>query len=577
MIPGESFQFLVMPKPTLAKSGFRLRAVALASSCGVLLVGCGGGSVTAPMDDQQTAEEQAARQAMQMRATEQKAALDKANKDLTAALPPPLLNSQDKIDAANDALKKLNDAITAAVDVSDADKAEYVNDANTAMLRIGDAQRRFNADEDARVAMERERQRMEEAAEAERMAALAKKLYAVLTPSNLNSASHATGSNAGDLQVKLDLDGNDGNAGICDGNLNCDGSETIYLSEDKDAEVADNHGWEGKRYTFSGTTTVGGTAFPGTYEAMVWSNVEAPKEGEKFSTEYSANFTGGTLNEATTEGNAGRVASPRFDHTAGLKRFGLPDPNPRGQTIVTVPGSYHGVAGTYHCDPADGSTCAASFAGPGFNLGGVTADGTFAADNAEWTFRPADANARVMGAEDTVYSSYGWWLRTAEDGTLTAHAFSANKGRVRSANTFGLHGTATYRGGAAGQYALASPTGGTNDAGAFTARATLEADFTASTISGTIDAFRGADGEGRDWEVELKKTGFSFGSWDSGNDSNTTVWTIGDTAAGASGGWNGAFYEGGDDGVPKVVTGAFHTRYGRDGRMIGALGTNMEE
>ena len=56
-----------------------------------------------------------------------------------------------------------------------------------------------------------------------------------------------------------------------------------------------------------------------------------------------------------------------------------------------------------------------------------------------------------------------------------------------------LQGTATYSGGAAGKYALHSTTGGTNDAGHFTADATLEANFNNDTVSGTIDGFMGAD------------------------------------------------------------------------------------
>ena len=58
-----------------------------------------------------------------------------------------------------------------------------------------------------------------------------------------------------------------------------------------------------------------------------------------------------------------------------------------------------------------------------------------------------------------------------------------------------LEGTATYMGGAAGKYALRSSTGGTNDAGHFTARATLNADFSDDSITGTIDNFMGADGK----------------------------------------------------------------------------------
>ena len=460
------------------------------------------------------------------------------------------------------------------------------------MLRIGDAQRRFDADETAR---------MEEDArmETERMADLAAKLYDGITRNSGAQTSYSTNAGTmGDLQVRFDVNGdgfNGGNPAADDGFG--DQSEDAFLSEDKDAEVAGLYGWEGKRYTTSEPIVIAGNSKPGTYrgtyEAMVWSKIGAPKEGKKFSTEYdSTMFTGGTLNQATTEGTAGRVASPRFDHKAGLKRFKLPE----NLIAVIIPGSYHGVAGTYSCTPGAGSTCAASFAGPGFNLGGVTAAGAFSADNAEWTFRPADANARVMSPGNTPYSSYGWWLHTAEDGRLTAAAFTAVRttdgatGSERSAENTALRGripptlfgTATYVGGAAGQYALASPTGGTNDAGAFTARVTLKAafndgalPFTAGSITGAIDAFRNADGEDLDWEVELKRTVMGDGSINRARGDTGTVWTIGDTAA--SGHWDGSFYESGDDGVPKVATGRFRTEYGTDGIMVGAFGTDRQE
>ena len=579
--------FNLMPKPTLTNSGFRLRAVALAASCGVLLVGCGGGSVTI---NNQMPEP-----------TPAEIALDNAHTALGTALAA-TLNTKEALDAANAAHKALTDAIAAAVNVSPADKAEYETAAAIAMGRIASAQRIFDAAETARMAMD-------EAAAAEREADLAAKLYAGITRNSLAQTSYSTNAGTmGDLQVRFDVNGdsfNGGNPAADDGFG--DQSEDAFLPEDKDVDVAGLHGWEGMRYTTSEPIVIAGNSKPGTYrgtyEAMVWSKIGEPKEGKKFSAEYDSTvFTGGTLNEATTEGTPGRVAGSRFDHKAGLKRFGLPDPNPRGETIVTVPGSYHGVAGTYSCTPGAGSTCAASLrrgGEPGFNLGGVDAAG-FAATKAVWTFRPADANARVMSPGNTPYLSYGWWLHTAEGGRLTASTFTLSKttdGATASERNAernalvariphnALYGTATYVGGAAGQYALASPLGGTNDAGAFTARATLKAafndgsfQFSSGSITGTIDGFTGADGEARDWEVELKKisiSGTGFARID--RNDRPTVWTIGDTAAGASGNWKGGFYEAGDDDVPKVVTGTFRTEYGGDGIMVGAFGTDKQE
>ena len=61
------------------------------------------------------------------------------------------------------------------------------------------------------------------------------------------------------------------------------------------------------------------------------------------------------------------------------------------------------------------------------------------------------------------------------------------------------------------------PTGGTNDAGHFTARATLNANFNDDTITGTIDQFMGADGQSRNWSVELKESVIADGGAISGS------------------------------------------------------------
>ena len=244
---------------------------------------------------------------------------------------------------------------------------------------------------------------------------------------------------------------------------------------------------------------------------------------------------------------------------------------------IDVPGSYHGVSGTYYCTPttrADG--CTASVAATGFMLGGGT-----------WAFKPGDQNARVTESADTEYASYGWWLRkAANDGPFTASAFHDFKGTAGAGLVDIMDlvaGTATYVGGAAGKYALASSTGGTNDAGHFTARATLEAEFgdatAGNTISGTIDNFIGADGQERDgWSVELKEAVLANDGGISRAESDDTLWSLvaDDANAEASGEWSGNLREEGTDGVPKVATGTFYSEYGTAGRMVGAFGATKQ-
>ncbi len=363
----------------------------------------------------------------------------------------------------------------------------------------------------------------------------------------------------------------------------------IVLSEDKKTTVATNHGWAGKRYA----DPAGGDMV----EAFVYSNVEAPKEGRKFGSsepgsgdnrQFEYTLANGVLTAAEADGVgagddafvAARVAFTNVTRTAGTETFRLPSPNPNLQSVISVPGSYHGVSGTYLCNTGNdrSGTCTAAVASRGFTLGGT---------GSTWTFKPSNSNARVMSGADSAYASYGWWLHKTENGkTFTASAFHDVKGDVTAlvgATLNALQGTATYMGGAAGKYALASSTGGTNDAGHFTARATFEADFgdatDAGTITGTIDNFMGADGMARDWSVELKEADID-GTTTIGalgrTENNDTVWTIGETAASASGEWSGSLRNQGTDGVPKVATGTFYTEYGTAGKMVGAFGVNKQ-
>ena len=378
------------------------------------------------------------------------------------------------------------------------------------------------------------------------MAATAAKLYAGLEHGLGDTNNVRTGASDGDGVISVTI-GTDA---------------AVPLAEDKKTMVAALHGWEGKRHTAEPTGDVG------TYEAMVYSNVGDPTEGDPFNEEYTLNADGETGDITALTGYVtGRVASSNFDQNAGAKLFKLPTNAVR----VVVAGSYHGVAGTYYCTPTSGETCSATIAASGFTLAGGT-----------WSFKPTTPTAKVMSVADTVYASYGWWLHKSEDGKYTASAFATARGTVPAAEGItALRGTATYMGGAAGKYALSSSTGGTNDAGHFTARATLEADFNADMITGTIDTFIGADGESRDWSVELKKstigdTGPISSDGTAAAAGNKTVWTIDGTAAAESGQWSGTLYDNGDDGVPKVGTGTFYTEHGTGNRMVGGFGVNKQ-
>ena len=415
------------------------------------------------------------------------------------------------------------------------------------------------ADAEEAARLEAERKAAEEAAAA--MAATAAKLYAGIgdTPllATARSAAYGTGDNAADIAVTID------------------GGTAVNLSEDEDAMVAARHGWQGQMFTAEPEGEAG------TYEAHVYSHVGDPTEGAMFNAGtanggYDLNADDQIANVTTVTDYAGLVASPSFDQAAGTKTFDLAE----NREYLEFSGTFNGVPGTYTCTPTaidtDRDTCGATVATSGFTLVGGT-----------WTFEPNDPEQRLMNVPDAVYASYGWWLHKSEDGdTYTASAFHAYRGT--DAGTVGiadLRGMARYTGGAAGKYALRGDTGGTNDAGHFTADVTLDATFGADhMISGTVSNFTGGDGMSRDWTVGLNAsvisdTGAIAGDPEDSTDTDPqmTVWTIDGTAGDADGSWSGTLREQGDDGVPGIVTGTFHATYGHggnDGRMVGAFGAN---
>ena len=467
------------------------------------------------------------------------------------------------VNAADMALAALKTAIDDAADLPGTEVGEAQGTYKTLMAQLNSAKERRTAAKEAK-----------DDAEKAAMAITAAKLYAGISAS-LGTVATDVGTVAGAA-----LDRAAAYAGTNDSMIRVsrgDGTNitTVDLSEDKDTMVAALHGWQGKRYA----DPAGGESV----EAYVYSNIEAPTMGKKFGgaaadDEFEYALTDGELPLATINANPGRVVLSGVTRTSGTETFKLPDPNTKNEQDITVPGSYHGVDGTYICDTGGSRTdaCTASVAASGFTLAGA------------WTFEPEDASDRVMDSEDPNYASYGWWLYKSEDGaTYTASAFHDFKGAAGTVDIADLvGGTAKYVGGAAGKYALSSSTGGTNDAGHFTASATLEANFEDDMLEGTIDNFIGADGQSRDWSVELNKAGITtegviLGSANGEAISDTnahvgTVWTIGGRDAAKSGQWSANLREEGSDGVPKAATGTFYSTYDQQGKMVGAFGANKQ-
>ena len=166
----------------------------------------------------------------------------------------------------------------------------------------------------------------------------------------------------------------------------------------------------------------------------------------------------------------------------------------------------------------------------------------------------------------------------------------------------GLRGSATYKGAAAGKYAMASTTADTYEGGHFTAMATLMADFDADlspvagepsdragvAISGMIDNFMTGDMSRPDWMVKLMVDNdatddnpvLPLGSLVGAADARMlTEWSTGGAAKG-TGAWTASYYGGatpaGDTGIPNAAIGTFSASMGSVGRLQGAFGVMKE-
>ena len=267
-------------------------------------------------------------------------------------------------------------------------------------------------------------------------------------------------------------------------------------------------------------------------------------------------------------------------------------------------GSVKGVPGTFSCRDDD---CAA----PARHT-----DGTVAAGAGMWTFAPDDPNGSVEGADDE-YLTFGWWVMKNAAGMPAGYALIVDDEGMSDADntsTAGgdLRGTATYKGAAAGKYALPSTADDTYEGGHFTAMATIEADFDVDSnsdgendrngiaLSGMIDNFMTGD-VSRDWTVNLMvdgnggaatptplvmdpltnldaSAGGAFQPDPDGDALLTTEWSMGDGAATVAGTWAATFHHKADSTpgtamTPDAVTGTFNAM-GDIGNLQGAFGAN---
>ena len=194
-----------------------------------------------------------------------------------------------------------------------------------------------------------------------------------------------------------------------------------------------------------------------------------------------------------------------------------------------------------------------------------------------WGFIPTTATTPVTVA-DKYFMWFGVWAREH----LASREWSYDVGHgptgSRVSSVSAVSGTATYAGSAIGRYAIDRELG-TDEAGAFTATATLNADFDSNTLSGELTAFAGgapadaASGGASEWTVNLRT-----GSISGGNASGTSAWTIG-TDADEGGDWTASFYSHLPANqrtgvVPYGVAGTFTAEHSGIAKMIGAFGAH---
>ncbi len=235
---------------------------------------------------------------------------------------------------------------------------------------------------------------------------------------------------------------------------------------------------------------------------------------------------------------------------------------------VDVGGRLGGASGTFRCDAAStGTACTVQNRGNTFFFAGP------------WAFIPSSGTTKVL-VHDAEYMWFGWWARHTPGGDPTWAFQAKHGGAVTSGGIEPITGTMTYRGTAAGRYAVYQPVGGPSSTGSFTASASLTANFDTNSLSGSITGFSNDP----DWTVRLKPGDITNSSGSASNDGadvgdpGGVTWTI-NGAPLDSGSWESQFYSNlpTDESagvMPYGVAGTWQAEYGTVARMIGSFGAH---
>ncbi len=319
----------------------------------------------------------------------------------------------------------------------------------------------------------------------------------------------------------------------------------------------------------------------------IYSDVEAPKGSDFATSSYNSgnsviNAEGEVIGSVTIANadHTGLVASGSFPSTSGTpQRYNLVDRGPtqgeidadddisgtgRDETrypsryMAELSGRFHGASGRFRCgDNAGTTSCTVQNRGGTFWFGGT------------WQFVPSSGTVKIL-IDDAEHMWFGWWSRytVADD----SWAFVADHGGNVLTDVAAVTGMATYRGQAAGRYAIFEPATGDSGAGNFTASAELRADFDADSVSGSITGFSNAP----NWKLTLNAGDITAGAV--AVDTNGVTWSINDVPV-DSGAWEADFYSNlptaeSTGVVPYGIAGTFQADYGSTGRLIGAFGAH---
>ena len=265
---------------------------------------------------------------------------------------------------------------------------------------------------------------------------------------------------------------------------------------------------------------------------------------------------------------------------------------------TTFAGSVRGLAGTFSCT---GMPCTPPVP--------VAADDDAVSSTEMWAFVPTVTEGTIDIADgapeskDDGYVHFGWWLNMQGDDVddgFDVQAFAGATGYdgFEGGNSTTVTGSATYTGGAAGKWAIASTTEDRTEGGHFTATATLGVDFDANTaapgddankngvtVSGSITDFMTGATSRPSWKVTLTYDGndgvegvqpsmmlpTTFTDADAGTEAKTK-WTTGGAVDGM-GTWEATFHGSEKDtGHPMAVVGTFNAAIGGGAIGDGAIG-----